>query len=81
VKATNQKPIGRVLVYGGLSLTLYALIYLYEQEIMHWTTRGGWYFIIPVMLAFLFSFFHGGLTRYFWEAVGVRARNPESKQK
>ena len=80
MKAANQKPIGRVLLYGGLSLTLYALIYLYEQEIMDWTTRGGWYFVIPVTLAFVFSFFHGGLTRHFWEAVGVRARKPESKQ-
>ena len=73
-------PIGRLLLYGGVSLSLYALIYLYEQEIMHWSTKGGWYFIIPVMLAFLFSFLHGGLTRYFWEVMGVRARNREGKQ-
>jgi hypothetical protein len=73
-------PTVRLLLYGGLSLSLYALIYLYEQEIMHWSTKGGWYFIIPVMLAFLFSFFHGGLARYFWEALGVRARNRESKE-
>jgi hypothetical protein len=79
VKAATQKPIGRVLVYGGLSLTLYALIYFYEQEILHWSTRGGWYFIVPVMLAFLFSFFHGGLTRYLWEALGVRARDRKSE--
>jgi hypothetical protein len=81
VKAGNQKPIASVLLYyGGLSLTLYALVYLYEQEIMYWTTKGGWYFIIPAMLAFLFSFIHGGFTRYFWEALGVRARNRETKQ-
>jgi hypothetical protein len=80
VKAANQKPIAKLLLYGGFSLSLYALIYFYEQEIMHWTTRGGWYFIIPIMLAFLFAFFHGALTQYFWEAVGVRARNREGKQ-
>ena len=80
MKTANQMPTVRLLLYGGLSLSLYALIYLYEQEIMHWSTKGGWYFIIPVMLAFLFSFFHGGLTRYFWQALGVRARNRESKE-
>lgn len=80
VKVGNQKPIASVLFYGGLSLTLYALIYLYEQEIMYWTTKGGWYFIISAILAFLFSFIHGGFTRYFWEALGVRARNPKTKQ-
>jgi hypothetical protein len=80
VKTAKHKPIGRLLLYGGFSLSLYALIYFYEQEVMHWTTRGEWYFIIPIMLAFLFAFFHGGLTRCFWEAVGVRARNPERKQ-
>jgi hypothetical protein len=79
VKAANQKPIGKLLLYGAFSLSLYALIYFYEQEIMHWTTRGGWYFIISITLAFLFAFFHGGLTRYFWEAVGVRAKNREGK--
>jgi hypothetical protein len=78
--SVNQKPIGRMLLYGGFSLTLYALIYLYEREIMQWTTRGGWYSIIAVMLAFLFFFFHGGLTRYFWEALGVRARKRETKE-
>jgi hypothetical protein len=80
MKAGNQRPIGRALLYGVVSLALYALIYIYQDEFMHWTTKGGWYFIFPVMLAFLFSYFHGGFTRYFWEVLGVRAKSPEIKQ-
>lgn len=77
----HQKPVGRAVVYGAISFLLYALIYVYEEQVLQLATKGGWYFVLPVLVAFVFSFFHGGFTSYFWEVLGVRPKIPESKQK
>jgi hypothetical protein len=77
--SSSQKPFGKALVYGATSTLLYALLYVYEGPILKWTTRGKWYFILPVAIAFVLSFFHGGFTGYFWEVLGVRAKTTEKK--
>jgi phosphate/sulfate permease len=50
------------------------LLYLYEREIMAAFTRtDGWFPVLPVLAAFVFSFAHGAFTGYFWEVLGIRA--------
>jgi hypothetical protein len=78
--SANHKPFGKVLAYGAVSTLLYALLYFFGDEILRWTTRGGWFFVLPVAIAFLFSFFHGGFTGYFWEVLGVQARTKGAKK-
>jgi hypothetical protein len=66
---------GKLFVSGAISAGLYFLLYLYEKEIMESFTRtDGFYPALPVLAAFLFSFAHGAFTGYFWEALGVAAR-------
>jgi len=76
-----EKPVGKTVAYGLISLLLYAALYVWEDQILRWTTTGGWYFILPVAAAFVFSIFHGGFTGHFWEALGIRARPAEGKKK
>lgn len=65
----------KLFVSGAASASLYCLLYSYESEIMQAFTRtDGFYPVLPVLAAFLFSFTHGAFTAYFWEALGVTAR-------
>jgi len=72
---TRSKPWPALILTGIASGTCYALLFVYEKEIMAAFTRSdGWYPLLPVLTALVFSFAHGAFTGYFWEAVGVAAR-------
>ncbi len=65
----------KLSITGAISAGLYFLLYSYEKEIMETFTRtDGLYPALPVLAAFLFSFAHGAFTGYFWEVLGVTAR-------
>jgi hypothetical protein len=69
----------KLFVTGAMSASLYFLLYFYEKEIMESFTRpDGLYPALPVIAALVFSFAHGAFTGYFWEAVGVTARQGRS---
>jgi hypothetical protein len=64
----------RAVLFGIAALTLYFLLYLFEDSIMAITSHGRWYFLVPVAIAFVFSFVHGNFTSYFWEVLGIKAK-------
>lgn len=65
----------KLLVSGAISASLYFLLYAYEKEVMESFTRAdGYYPLLPVLAALVFSFTHGAFTGYFWEALNVTAR-------
>jgi len=68
------KPLTRAVVYGLVSLALYFVLYLFEDSILAFTSRGGWYFIAPVVIALVFSYVHGAFTGHFWDILGIKAR-------
>jgi hypothetical protein len=68
------KPLTRALLYGLAALILYFLLYLLEDQILAFTARGGWYFLAPVAIAFLFSYVHGAFTAHFWDVLGIKAK-------
>jgi hypothetical protein len=68
------KPLTRAALYGLVSLALYFVLYLFEDSILAFTSRGSWYFITPVLIAFVFSYFHGAFTGHFWDILGIKAR-------
>lgn len=68
------KQVTRAALFGLVSVVLYFLLYLFEDSILEFTSQGGWYFIAPVAIAFLFSFIHGNFTAHFWEVLGIKAK-------
>lgn len=68
------KQVTRAALFGLVSVVLYFLLYLFEDEILEFTSQGGWYFIAPVVIAFLISFVHGNFTAHFWEVLGIKAK-------
>jgi hypothetical protein len=61
-----------MLLSGAASVLCYAVLFAYEKEVMVLFTRtDGWYPLLPVLTAFVFSFAHGAFTAYFWEVMGA----------
>jgi hypothetical protein len=75
----TPKPYAQLVVAGGASAALYALLYLYEREIMALLTRtDGLYPALTVLTACGFSFVHGAFASYLWDVVGIRARRKQT---
>jgi hypothetical protein len=69
----------KVLLFGVASVALYGLMAVYEKEVLTISAQGGWNFIYPVAIAFIFSYFHGGFTHEFWDYLGVKAKSDKKK--
>lgn len=72
--ASSGKQFAKMAIYGVVALTLYSLLYLFEDLILEFTSRGGWYFIGPVAIAFVISYIHGNFTSHFWDMLGIKAK-------
>lgn len=59
---------------GAATLALYAGLFFAERPLLELASRGGWYFLVPVGIAFIFSLAHGAFTGYFWDLLGVKPR-------
>jgi phosphate/sulfate permease len=76
----RSKPWGALMISGVASALCYTLLFIYQKEVMAAFTRtDGWYPVLPVVTAFVFSFAHGAFTGYFWEVLGVTARQPQKE--
>lgn len=71
----SHRPLVSTLTYGIGSLFLYVLLLTNADLFVDWAerTRQGevWLFLIPVAVAFLFSWVHGHFTSQFWELLGL----------
>lgn len=70
----TSKQLTRTALYGFSSLLLYFLLYLFEDKFMEFAAHGRWYFIVPIVIAFVFSFAHGNFTAHFWDVLGIKAK-------
>lgn len=57
---------------GVLSISLYGLLFTYEDAVLIWSVTHSWSFLVPVAIALVFSLVHGSFTGRFWEAIGLR---------
>ena len=66
-----------MLIFGVASAVLYFLLFYYADHFVDWAKRTVHgeksLFLIPVVVAFIFSYFHGQFTGHFWETLGLRA--------
>lgn len=70
----KKKPYGKMIIMGGISVTLYALLLIKGDAIVNYCAKGGVYAFFPIIAAFVFSYFHGGFTGSFWSVLGVEAK-------
>jgi uncharacterized integral membrane protein len=70
----KKKPIGKMVVFGAMSLGFYALLLSNMQLVTNTFTLGGWYAVLPVGTAFLFSFVHGAFASNFLSVLGLEPK-------
>lgn len=81
--AIHSESVLKAVAYGAASIALYLLLFLYSEQFVEWAqrTRDGekLLFIIPIAVAFVFSYVHGAFTGYFWDALGLKAAKGSQK--
>jgi hypothetical protein len=69
----KKKPWASFVIWGAISITLYAALLLYQEPVIDYFARGGLFAFLPVGVAFLFSYIHGSFTGSFWSVMGIEA--------
>jgi hypothetical protein len=78
---TRKKPVVAMIVMGLISVALYATL-LAKQDLVNSTfAKGGLYALLPIITAFVFSYFHGTFTGHFWTVLGVEASKKKKEVK
>lgn len=72
-KNIKKKPYGKALFMGIISITLYTVLLMKQDVINNYFGKGGIYALLPIVTAFIFSFFHGTFTGHFWTIMGIEA--------
>ncbi|MEO5336277.1 MAG: hypothetical protein H7841_05200 [Magnetospirillum sp. WYHS-4] len=70
----SGRAVFKALATGAASLALYLFLFGYETMLLDLAKQARWMFIVPVGIAFLFSYVHGTFTGAFWDALGIKAR-------
>lgn len=71
--STKKKPYGRLIIMGVCSLGLYFALMTNQDPINTYSGKGGMYAFLPIVAAFIFSYFHGAFTGDFWTVLGIEA--------
>jgi len=80
----SAKPWSKFWLYGIASAICYGVLFMHlndKDAIRPFTRTDGLYPLLPVAAAFVFSFFHGGFTGYFWDVVGIQAKSAKPVSK
>ncbi len=78
---TRKKPVVAMIVMGLISLALYTTLLMNQDEINSTFAQGGWYAFLPIIVAFVCSYLHGGFTGHFWTVLGVEAARKKKEEK
>ena len=82
MSARNTGSVVKAIAYGLASVALYVLLFVYADETIEIArrTRDGekLLFLVPILIALVFSLVHGAFTGYFWDAMGLK---PVDKKK
>ena len=70
----RSRVLARTVALGVGSAALYLALYLFAGQLVERSAQGGWMFVIPVAIAFLFSMVHGAFTGHFWDVLGFKAK-------
>lgn len=70
---TPARPVKQTVLWGIISLAAYLLVFLNQQAVTQYFTRGGFSALAVIATALFFSFIHGAFASYLLKAAGIRA--------
>lgn len=75
----NRNSYGiKTLIYGIISVALYAAVFTHSDIVMSYFTKGGLYSALPIVTVFIFSFVHGAFAGNLWSLLGIEAVTPKA---
>ena len=75
VSSGNKKrPVLLTLIFGAISFSAYLLLFMNEEWVMNNFTKGGWYAVYPIVIAFFFSFVHGVFASNLISTLGLEEK-------
>jgi hypothetical protein len=78
-KSGRGRIVAMTLFTGALSGLLYLALYLFQNDIVQLAdaTRHGTRidFIVPIIIALVFSLVHGSFTERFWGMLGLKPKH------
>jgi len=78
---TRNKPIGQMILFGIVSIGLYMALLANQDTLNTNFAKGGLFAFLPIVTAFIFSYFHGNFTGHFWTVLGVEASKKKKEVK
>jgi len=69
----NKRPYVQTALFGAVSVALYVLLLAKQDLVNENVAKGGLFALLPIAMAFVFSFFHGNFTGCFWSSCGIEA--------
>lgn len=76
---SKKKPFMKTLLFGLGTIVLYVVFIFNAQKVTEIISQGRWSFVLVIIIAFIFSFFHGNFTSYFWDLVGIHGKTEGEK--
>ena len=83
--AFDKSSLPKALIFGVISAALYTLMFVYSDrlvELAHLTRQCEHiWFLVPIIIAFIFSYVHGTFTGAFWDTLGLKPAQNNNKKK
>lgn len=73
----KKKPYVQFVIFGILSATSYVFLFMKQDVVIDYTTRGGISAALPIAAAFYFSFIHGAFASNLLSILGIE---PQTKK-
>ena len=80
VQERKKKAKGQAVIFGILSVALYAAAFAYADPMVKLFARGGAYCLLPVATVFVFSYIHGSFASNVWTALGIEASSKAGRK-
>lgn len=80
IKSRRSSAKTKAVVFGALSIALYAAVFSFSKPFLHLCAKGGFYNVVPVATVFLFSYIHGSFASNVWTALGIEASHKVGKK-
>jgi len=77
----RKKPIGLAILFGIVSIVLYAVLLARQDMLNVHFVKGGMSAFLPIATAFVFSYVHGNFTDHFWTILGIEASKKNTEVK
>jgi len=77
----RKKPVTPLILTGIVSVGLYVALLANQDFLNNTFAKGGLFAFLPIITAFVFSYFHGTFTGHFWTMLGVEASKKKMEVK